>query len=229
MAETHGLLEATTNADQIRSWWGATPDANVAINCGQSDLFVVDVDPRHGGDETWHELIRKHGQVETLTCLTPSGGAHYYFMAGDHKIASGESVLGPGVDHKSLGGYVAAPPSQLKHGAYVWEVERGPREVQPQPLPAWIVRLAQRSHIRTTTSVIPEKIPSGCRHDRLFRLGAMVRDRGANEQELAALLGAVNEGRCQPPLPNREVLALAYDLVRRYEPKRDIFASGELA
>lgn len=43
---------ATTDAGIITGWWGRWPAANVGIATGTvSSLLVLDVDPRHGGDE----------------------------------------------------------------------------------------------------------------------------------------------------------------------------------
>lgn len=221
---SNGLNDGTIDPDVIRAWFRADPNANIGVNCGKSNLVVPDIDPRHGGDDTWHELCMKHSEIETLACVTPGGGQHFYFEAGDYRIASGANVLGPGIDIRAQGGYVVAPPSRLAHGAYVWEVEHGPHEIAPQPLPAWIADvIAATRPGRVVGSTLPKKLLPGQRRDRLFRLGTMVRDRGANEQEIAALLHAINQGRCQPPLPSCEVSALACDIARRYTSTRNIF------
>src|SRR6516225_2394365 len=52
----HGLKDATTDPAVIRAWWAEWPHANGAIDCGRSGLFVVDVDPRNGGDVTFVDL-----------------------------------------------------------------------------------------------------------------------------------------------------------------------------
>ena len=49
---THGLKEASSNSAQIASWWRRWPSANVGIVTGAiSGIVVLDVDPRHGGNE----------------------------------------------------------------------------------------------------------------------------------------------------------------------------------
>src|SRR5699024_803274 len=47
-ATAHGKDDATLGADQIRAWWTATPDANIAARPPEG-VVVLDVDPRHGG------------------------------------------------------------------------------------------------------------------------------------------------------------------------------------
>jgi putative DNA primase/helicase len=59
----HGHLAATTDPNQIRTWWDRWPNANVAIVTGKrSGLWVVDVDPEKGGDEALAAWEREHGQ-----------------------------------------------------------------------------------------------------------------------------------------------------------------------
>src|SRR5215469_4668893 len=53
----HGCKDATQVAAQIRAWWRRWPNANVAIATGsRSGIVVVDVDPRHGGDQAFADL-----------------------------------------------------------------------------------------------------------------------------------------------------------------------------
>ena len=44
----HGLLEATTDAEQVTAWWTQHPDANVAIRT--DGLVVIDID---GDGNAW--------------------------------------------------------------------------------------------------------------------------------------------------------------------------------
>lgn len=54
---THGWKEATTNPGQIDAWW--TRWSGALIGCRvPKQLVLLDVDPRHGGVETW-KLIKK--------------------------------------------------------------------------------------------------------------------------------------------------------------------------
>jgi len=50
--------QATTDLRKIRQWWSTHPDANIAILTGKtSGLFVVDIDPKNGGDESITKLL----------------------------------------------------------------------------------------------------------------------------------------------------------------------------
>src|SRR5579875_2503752 len=88
----NGHLEATINRAQIEGWW--REPANIAIPCGPSGLAVVDIDPRHGGDETWAALVASlpHPLPDTVRTLTPSGGLHVWFRSPG-EISSGNNKL----------------------------------------------------------------------------------------------------------------------------------------
>src|SRR5688572_22199372 len=53
----HGLKEATTDASTVRRWFTQKPSANIGIATGTSShLMVLDIDPRHGGNESIKQL-----------------------------------------------------------------------------------------------------------------------------------------------------------------------------
>src|SRR5579875_2962345 len=58
-----GHLQATTDEATIRRWWAASPHANIGIACGPSGLIVLDIDPRHGGDENLRDLLARCGPL----------------------------------------------------------------------------------------------------------------------------------------------------------------------
>jgi hypothetical protein len=56
--------EAAADPEQLRAWWRRWPRANLAVVTGRiSGIVVVDVDPRHGGDQTLAQLERDHGDL----------------------------------------------------------------------------------------------------------------------------------------------------------------------
>src|SRR5215212_9797355 len=74
----HGHLEATTDPDQIKAWWGRWPIAMIGVRVPDS-CIVLDVDPRNGGDLA--ELETLTGPLPTLTVWSGrnDGGRHLYF------------------------------------------------------------------------------------------------------------------------------------------------------
>lgn len=102
-----GHLDATSSLATIEGW---TWDGGIGLVIPDR-TFVVDVDPRNGGWETFDSLINTYGEwALTRTVRTRSGGRHYYFALPDDRDLRGK--LGPGVDIKKPGrGYVLVPPT----------------------------------------------------------------------------------------------------------------------
>jgi putative DNA primase/helicase len=73
---------ATTDIATITGWWTQYPAANVGIITGrQSNLFVLDVDPGKGGDDSVRDLEAQYGPLpNTVEVLTGKGGRHFYFQ-----------------------------------------------------------------------------------------------------------------------------------------------------
>jgi hypothetical protein len=70
----NGVKDATTDENQIRTWWGAGPDSNIGIATG-GGLVVLDADPRHDGDLS----LEKLELPSTPQVLTGGSGWHFYF------------------------------------------------------------------------------------------------------------------------------------------------------
>lgn len=136
----HGFKEATTDPEQVRRWWTAYPNANIGLATGETAsgifLTVIDTDfkPEKGvnGFETLFEWQKEHGTLPaTLTAKTGGGGYHLYFFT-EKTYKSGANILGDssGVDVRSSGGYVVAPPSVHKSGRrYEWQSGFDPAQI----------------------------------------------------------------------------------------------------
>lgn len=138
---SRGFKSGTTDPDLIRSWWTKWPNANVGIATGAvSNRIVLDVDPRHGGDESLQRLEAEHGSLpRTLKARTGGGGGHYYFSGSGFPSTSGK--LASGLDVKCEGGYVVVPPSSHKSGQkYEW-LDESP----VAPVPDWLGQLALKA------------------------------------------------------------------------------------
>lgn len=190
-----GLHDATTSHDQLRRWFAAVPTANLGIRTGaDSGLVVVDIDPRHGGVDTWQRLTARHGTLDTYTVATGGGGVHHYLHHPGRPIRNSAGMLGPGVDIRGDGGYVIAPPSSHATGARYELVD----DRALAPAPRWLLHALQpvarpvpnrdwisdRSPDRVVERWISElrRAPEGARNDTLnrvaFIVGRVAGDRG---------------------------------------------------
>src|SRR4029453_17561451 len=160
-------------------WFRQWPEAGIAAVTGPiSDLVVVDVDPRHGGDESLEKLEREHGALtKTVECRTGGGGRHLYFTHPGGFIGN-KVGLAPGIDIRADGGYVVAPPSLHASGVrYAWVAGRAPESIGIAPLPDWILRQAieeepRRGHpIAHWRRLVCEGVPAGERNNTIASLG----------------------------------------------------------
>jgi Bifunctional DNA primase/polymerase, N-terminal len=127
----------STDPGLISWWYRKHPLSNVGILTGpsRSGLFVIDIDPDHGGEGTITAVQTAHGPLDTLTAITGSGGRHLLFRYPDEGAKQGAGDLGPGVDTRSDGGLIVAAPSLHASGRrYRWH-NWG---VAPADLPAWV-------------------------------------------------------------------------------------------
>jgi bifunctional DNA primase/polymerase-like protein/primase-like protein len=193
----------------------------VGIHTGQaSGLVVLDVDPRHGGDETLRELEAKYGPLpETPTALSGGGGRHFYFLHPGFYISSRSDALGIGLDIKGDKGSIIAPPSlHARGGQYRWMEGRYPI-VPLAPLPEWMGALLQEPRRSGTQGSGRSRgswsigevgfIPKEQRHNYLVSIAGRLRYWEADEGEILETLRRVNSTRFQEAVPDREVQGIA--------------------
>jgi len=123
----HGFYAATLDPGRLAAMLRKVPSGLLAIRTGQtSGLCVIDIDPRNGGRPD------RALMTPTATVATGGGGWHlYYRHPGTPALPALPGTTG--VDVKSDGGYVAAPPS-VHPGtgrAYRWVGGRGVAEMPP--------------------------------------------------------------------------------------------------
>jgi len=104
------------STEQLEAALKKYPHMNIGIVTG-GDFLVVDIDPRHGGMESYEEL--KEILPETLTVITGSNGLHLYYKKPESVVdISNKTNLYPGIDIRGDGGLVVAPGSKHKSGNY---------------------------------------------------------------------------------------------------------------
>ncbi|MFZ6019900.1 MAG: bifunctional DNA primase/polymerase [Chloroflexota bacterium] len=222
----HGVKAASCDPDQILTWWTVEPNADVGIATGrQSGLVVLDVDPRHGGDESLMELEAKFGKLPpTPEVLTGGGGRHLYFKypVGVQHVKCSAGQLGPGLDVRADGGYTVAPPSRHQSGKlYEWEASSDPMTDDPAEMPDWLLNLLTVSRPQTSSNGHKPNpngaIPQGQRNTTLTSEAGKMRRAGLDEAAILAALRAINQAQCNPPLDDDEVKRIAAS-VCRYQP-----------
>lgn len=213
----HGVKDATNDFAAFKRLVGSATDFNIGVATGSaSNVVVIDIDPRNGGDREFAKLNQRFGQLpRTLTCETGGGGRHYYLRApvGGMK----KKVLAPGVDLLAEGCYAVAPPSLHSSGKrYRWAQDRGPGIQTVASLPdSWVQFIDPSDQARNEPAARDgEAIPEGSRNSELTGVAGQLRRAGLSEVELLAALRGVNKARCRPPLGDEEVAQIARNVAQ---------------
>ncbi|TGP59549.1 hypothetical protein EN868_11190 [Mesorhizobium sp. M2D.F.Ca.ET.225.01.1.1] len=132
-----GWPEKATGEHERIARFFARPGLGIGIATEASGWVVFDTDQKPGidGDANLRTWLGDHAHYldETETIQTPSGSKHYRFT-GD-PVKSSSSILAPGVDVKSRGGYVVGEGSVTPAGGvYRVTANGGTRLPLPQPI-----------------------------------------------------------------------------------------------
>jgi len=205
---------ATTDPSAALKWWDG--DTNRLFNIGVAmghgiiaiDLDKPKADGEPDGEKSLMEYAAQHGGgiPPTWTFQTGRGGKQLLFRT-DAPIGNFVGIL-PNVDVRGNGGYSMFPPSVHPNGnPYKWLDGLNPSAMPdgPADLPEFLLELLTKEESNAPAFELPDKISKGGRNDTLFRMAASLRAQEYTESEIFAMLKAVNEGRCDPPLPEKEL------------------------
>jgi hypothetical protein len=236
----NGLRSATTDSGTIKSWFADVPMANLGVVTDR--LVVVDVDPRHGGDESFRAIEAEHGALPpTWRALTGGGGEHVIFACPDgvevkNVVAAqmDDPPLGPGIDIRARGGYIVAPPSRHISGrAYAWSVDHHPADVELAPAPDWLTaRLAEPAgeHRDATPPEVWQRLTGTIREypdAAAAQVAGHLLRRWVDPYLVAGLLHAWNRTYVEPPIPDHELRRILDRIARREDQRRDVVQGGE--
>jgi hypothetical protein len=199
--------------------WGWVPSDGLA---------VLDVDPRHGGDEALARLEAEYGPLPRQTPTARTGGEgigwHYVFACPpDLRV---KRDLAPGLTLASGLMVCVLPPSIHRSGRpYSWEKGLAPWKVEPAQAPAWLVELAKADasdvSVRRSRTLTLEPglaghpgASDGERNRKLCELVGAELDAGRDVEAVLEEALAWNE-RCSPPEAEKAVVAAVMSLAKK--------------
>jgi len=228
------LQSSHPSAEQVADWFGRWPDANIGIVTGEiSNLIVLDIDPKHGGDASLDRLERQFGQLPATIEVTTGGGGHHFYFAHPGGLIRSRSGLAQGVDLRGDGGYIVAPPSIHPSGhPYLWAVGHSPEDVALAALPRWILLESGGIRVRRTPSdwrrLAREGVPEGQRNSSIAALTGHLLRHQVDPEVVLELLLSWNRMRCRPPLQDAEVAQVVSNIVRLHFNENSGMASDDL-
>lgn len=103
--------KSSIDPDDINAWWDENDEYGIALHCGRSDLFVIDVDTPGKVPVSWHEMLASAPANRTRE--EDNGKGHYFFlMPPDKRLGNGKGRLPKGWgDVRGANGVVILPPS----------------------------------------------------------------------------------------------------------------------
>lgn len=215
----NGVLDASCDPAQIELWWGPNPTANIGLACGEkSGVYVVDVDVnKEKGIDGFVALREMNKWPNTVTQLTPRGGAHYFFQT--QNPPKNKNNFREGIDIRGEGYYVLLTPSIHPNGKpYMWAggceplavpFASFPKFMRPEkaeivpvaPLPKLDISTNER--LKRASAYLAQCAPAKQGrggHDALFWAATcMVHGFELAETEALSLLQSEYNPRCLPP------------------------------
>lgn len=221
----NGLKDGTVDESLIWRWF-SQPDLNIGIVTGAaSNIVVLDIDPRHDGDETLAALEKSYSPLpQTWRFLTGGGGEHIIFRHPGGIVPNSAGKIGPGIDVRGDGGYIVAPPSRHISGRpYAISVDHDPVDMPHADIPSWLLPLLQAPPQKQAKAATAQEwrkrifssVPEGERNAMAAKLtGHLLRNR-IDPWVTAELVNGWNRMRCQPPLPDSEIMATVRSIARK--------------
>ena len=218
----NGLRAATTDQNTIRGWWRSR-DLNIGLATGKpSGIFVVDID----AEAELAKLKSRHGILpRTIESITTKG-RHIYFLWPGRRIPNSASKIAPGIDVRSDGGYVLAPPSIHPSGKlYEWKANSANGFAVA---PDWIITRAiaasfsPRGKLPCETSpstmwaeLVAAGVAEGARNVTFTSLAGYLLRHRIDVDAVLEILRLWNETRCRPPLLDADVLKIVNSIAGR--------------
>lgn len=193
--------------DEVEEWFKKWPDANIAIVCGKlSNIIVVDTDTEAG--ELWCRGNMTPSPIMTITLR-----GYHRFYRWIPNVKNYVRII-DGVDIRSDGGYVVAPPS-IHPSGHVYQLQQklGWDELEPIEIEEILGQNPQvlvsengidlRS-VKTPATFDTEGVQGG-RNNQLARLAGKYFQRGFDYHETLTMCREWNRTNCTPPLDEKEL------------------------
>lgn len=122
---------STRDETTIREWFKAKSYANIAIDCGKSNIVVLDFNSDKGKPLYENLKAKNPSSFQTVTARSGSGGYHVYYKQLPYMRAG--CLTTDLVNVKGDSGYIVAPSSKHKNGE-IYEFLKGLSPFDREPI-----------------------------------------------------------------------------------------------
>jgi hypothetical protein len=214
--------------EQMMRWYERWPKANLAVITGEiSGIVVIDIDPKHAGEESLAAMEARHGALpKTVESVTGGGGRHLYFAYPGREVRN-RAGLAPGIDMRGHGGCIIVPPSVHPSGKkYQWRSGHAPGQVELAPLPVWLEQPRfpgdglQGHPLTYWRALVREGVKEGQRNTTIASFTGHLLWHDVDPDVVMELILAWNRVRCSPPLDDEEVIRTVRSIERTHRKHR---------
>ena len=215
-----GVHDATTDEQQINEWWSTEPSANIGIATGQeSNLIVIDVDG-DPGMQSMRQVVPQLPKEHTRVIKTPNGYHLYYLYNPSFHTGAGFMT---GLDVRSDGGYVVAPPSLVNDTQYYVRPDRYVDPIAIDVAPdVFLARYRngatpepETEHPTWVSDLLANGVEEGQRDQRAASLAGYFHSKGLPDDVIETIMTPFADN-CTPPFDMRN-LRKVIQSVSRYE------------
>jgi hypothetical protein len=216
----HGCKDATTDPVVIAGWWKPEPELNVAVATGAlSGIFVIDID-NLDAECALHKLEVEHGALPATVEVITARGRHLWFQYPHRPVKNTAGKVAAGIDTRSDGGFVIAPPSLHPSGKrYCWSVDSANSFAAA---PDWLInKVAGNGAGVSPTSpsewreLVADGVAEGMRDCSITRLSGHLLRRHVDPFVVLELMRVWNAARCSPPLPAGDIERIVASIAGR--------------
>ena len=161
-------IQSTSDLSTITKWWETDPNYNVGVHCSKSGFFVIDIDPRSGGPQSFQkfEEMVEGALPPTIEAITgtytgdngqPQRGRHIFYRCDNSEGLVGNlTKMGlKGIDIKHNGYVLIAPSKHFSGVDYEWVEGHAPWEMEMAEAPEELLAVL-RKRARKTSFTLDE-------------------------------------------------------------------------
>lgn len=157
--------QATSDVEIVKQWWASSQDQNTAVFCRPSGFFVIDIDPRAGGPDSFEkfEALVEGALPPTVEAITGEYSMNGKIQRGRHlfyKCDESEALVGNlkkaglgGIDIKHNGYVLIAPSRHFSGVCYEWMPGKAPWEIEMAKAPEELLDALRKKGRRPETAL----------------------------------------------------------------------------